>query len=305
MCMCFAKMRSRSSIEKRSCMSFFNRLFFFAGSMLFILQSCGVTPVNKKNADSVLSAKKDSVSDSGYWATQGKLIPDEDIFYPVYELSSKTQAIVFEVTYDPAYTQMDSLMQDIVHSGVYYDEMQNPELVPIVKHADTLGRFDLLQSKEVTKKLAAFLEGEFYIYCTKGIVKRKMKDVLFCANMCQSSIFALRFDRIDTAAYGHPLMASRNNKAVLTNDIVAENLIDVYNDSIVKTFRDYLDTLPPKVFARKDSILFVYYDDFLWPMDRDNRNCFFPGRVQYVIGEGNKVSLLHWDNLDLFGVPCD
>jgi hypothetical protein len=287
-------------------MGFFNRLFFLACSAFPLLQSCAEKPVNKEYIDSIPIANKDSVSvDSVYWRTQGRLIPNEDIFYPVYELSSKTQAIVFEVTYDPAYTQMDSLMQDIVHSGVYYDEMQNPELIPIVKHADTLGRFDLLQSKEVTEKLAAFLEGEFYIYCTKGIVKRKMQDVLFCANMCQSSIFALRFDRIDTTAYGHPLMASRNNKAVLTSDIAAGNVIDVYNDSIVKTIRDYLDTLPPKVFARKDSILFVYYDDFLWSMDRDNRNCFFPGRVQYIIGEGNKVSLQHWDNLDLFGVPCD
>jgi hypothetical protein len=29
------------------------------------------------------------------------------------------------------------------------------------------------------------------------------------------------------------------------------------------------------------------------------------GRVQCIIGEGNKVSLQHWGNLDLFGAPCD
>lgn len=281
--------------------------------LFFFLLSCGDKPVSQAHIDSVLKAWNDSMllagksavqSDSFYWLAQGKLTPDEERFYPVYELSSQTQAIVFEVYYGPAYTEMDSVMQQIVQEHIYYDPESPVDMLPVKGWADTLGRFRLLHSAEVEEKFSAFLDGEFFIYCTKGIVKRQLKDVLFCANYCQSSIFALRFDHIDTVEYGHPLMASRKNAAAFFHEDAMQARINSFNDSMVKHIRDYSDTLPPKIYARQDSIFFVYYDNFSWPQDPGDKQCYFPGRVQYVIREG-KIATKQWDSLDLFGVPCD
>jgi hypothetical protein len=230
---------------------------------------------------------------------------DSNAFYPVFEVSPKTQAIVLEAWYDFLRNQVDSLLQDIVLSEEYY-KGGYLDTQPLRGIVDSTGPYRLLESKMATEKLMPFFKGEFYITCTNGVVKREMRSVLFAADYCRTSFFAITFDPIDVKTYGHPLLASRKMPSPPKNDPAPAKLFKQFNDSAILTWRDHSDKLDPVVFATlSDSLFFVYYDDFGWNGKNEDRECLFPAREAFLLINGKKVVSKWAGGLDLYGASCD
>lgn len=230
---------------------------------------------------------------------------DTNAVYAAFELSSKTQAFVITAWFDFLRNANDSFLRQLVFKDGYFRE-NDPELGPMKNIADTSGRFPLLESPEAAAKFEYFLTGEFYICCTKNVVKRKISRVLFSANTCNSSFFAFQFDPVDPEKDGHPLLASRRRIESPYANPAAEKAINRFNDSLIRAGRDYTDSLHLHVFAqRDDSLFFIYSDDFHWAFMQEDRKCFFPGRYLVVIRPRRKIEYKWTEELDLFGVPCD
>jgi hypothetical protein len=234
----------------------------------------------------------------------GSFIPDTGNFYAAFQLSPKMQAFVI-VTYDEPVRPVDSFMLGLSQDHEFFKDgnVEEPTYKGLV---DTSGPFLVLHSDRVEEKFKAFWDGTFFIYCTRGIVERKVRSICFSADMCQSSFFAFTFDWIDTARYGFPLVASKRGDYKMRCDSHAEEVYSKYNDSLIKTIRDYSDTIHPVVFLEvdKDEYL-VYLDDFKWPFEQRDTHCFFPGRELFKLNEENEVVSRWYDGFDIFGTSCD
>lgn len=287
--------------------------FFFLFITLLFFSCSNPSPAGKKTG-SIPATEEESIPsspdvESTPDAATLKFLPtDSNAFYAVFALSPHTQAIVLTGYPEPFAGQrmlpVDTLLWMLVNEKGFF---RNGALDsrPLKGVVDSSGAFVLLDGSSMHDSLAGFFEGEFFVTCTKGIVKRPMKKVLFSANMCNSSFIAMTFESIDTAQFGHPLLASRKMpQAPYANAGISRSLRQ-WNDSAISLWRDHSDTLAPQLFARiNDSLYVAAFDDFHWAWGETDRNCWFPARQAFVVRNGRVTS--RWaEELDLFGVPCD
>jgi hypothetical protein len=223
--------------------------------------------------------------------------------FSVYELSPKTTAIVTNLgdgetsstIFDSIFNQI-SLTDSLGYS--MWDTLKN------CYYFDTTGEYRLVKSDKLETEIRKKLDSEYYIYGTKGVVKVKIKDIVFGLEECRTNILAFSISKFDTTRLGHPLIGSAQKLNLLFGKDYgkAENKI---NEFYRKQISDYTDSIPTKVFANVGPVYFGYNDDFLWGEFPERRKCFFPSREVFILNRDETVKVMWGDGLDLFGIPCD
>jgi hypothetical protein len=144
---------------------------------------------------------------------------------------------------------------------------------------------------------------KFWVYCTKGIVQRTIKDVVFSLDECKSNIVVFRFEPIDINKYGHPIFCSKIKLPLTFSDnIPLDKKVAEY---VSQLQYDYSDSIQPKTFAYSDTLFCTYSDNFNWN-NSSNSDCLFPSRA--IFSKSTQADTIHrqWAyGLDLFGIPCD
>lgn len=229
-----------------------------------------------------------------------EIVYTDTLFYSVYELSSKTTAIVVNINEAIKPTKLDSIFNRIAKRDSFYlyEKPKNYQYV------DTLGEYKLLANKKLEQEVKKHFENELYVYGTRGVAKVKIKNVLIGLDECRTNIFAFPINEIDTTLIGHPLLSSKQRIDLKYKD--GDKIIEAKIDRFQKSQEwDYTDSIKTKVFASLGNLYFTYNDDFKWGKNPSLRNCFFPTRTIYRF-EKNKPLKRFWaDGLDLFGIPCD
>lgn len=223
-------------------------------------------------------------------------------YFQVYNFSDTVMGLTVELSYthSAGIAFIDSVFDQIVTTDSigYIISQQISSCIPI----DTNGQFRFYRNLKLENKLLADIGKTFFVYCTKGMVQREIKDVVFALDECASNIVVFRFDKIDTNQYGQPMFCSKTKM-----NLTFENSSDI--DNKIEAFHqtqqyDYADSIKSVSYAHLDSLYFAYTDNFNWnkPSDIDN---YFPGRAVYVLRQDEKVYRKWALGLDLFGIPCD
>lgn len=197
-------------------------------------------------------------------------------FYPVYELSPKTTAMVINFREYENPKLVDTLFNQYCPNPDMYDRTHLPRGCKIY---DTSGLYDLLRNDKLEKEVRKYYDQEFYVYGTKGYVKTSIKNIVFGVDECITSIFAFCFDNASLRTIGHPVFCStklldltyaRDYSAVekrITNYFLANG--SYYLDGKSKSM---------KVLGNAGNLYFTYFDDFEWGRNRQGTTCEFPGR---------------------------
>lgn len=231
--------------------------------------------------------------------------------YSVYELSSKTTAIVINYAETDSATVFDKIFdrieeQDSIKANWFYSQFDESIPVRGVEIVDTSGVYSLLYNKKVESEMMPQMNKEFYIYGTKGFEVLKPQKFVFGLDECKTNIFAFTIDKFDSKKNGTPILASDKKIEVVfgRNYQGIELKINDYYNSIEA---DYRDNIPTKVYANVGNLYFVYTDDFKWrdTFSFDNTECFFPSRAIFRLEKDGTVTPIWEDSLDLFGIPCD
>lgn len=225
-----------------------------------------------------------------------------DTYFQVYNFSENVMGLTVELGYTQSteIAFIDSIFEQIATTDSidYIITQQVSSCIPI----DTNGQFRFYRNVKLENNLLAGVDKNFFVYCTKGIVQQKIKDVVFALDECQSNIVVFRFDKIDTNQYGQPMFCSKTKmNLTFENSSVIDNKIETFHQT---QQYDYADSLKSVSYAHLDSLYFAYTDDFNWnkPSDIDN---YFPGRAIYVLQQDGKIYCKWALSLDLFGIPCD
>jgi len=225
-----------------------------------------------------------------------------ETYFQVYTFSENIMGLTVELSYTHS-TQvpfLDSVFVQIATSDSigYIISQQVGSCIPI----DTNGQFKFYKNIKIENKLLADIDKTFIVYCTKGIVKREIKDVVFALDECTSNIIVFRFDNIDPNKYGQPMFCSKTKM-----NLTFKNSASI--DKKIESFRqsqqyDYSDSIKSVSYAQMDSLYFAYNDNFKWNKQNKIDN-YFPGRAVYVMRQDEKVYRKWSLSLDLFGIPCD
>jgi hypothetical protein len=225
----------------------------------------------------------------------------DNLFYCVYELSSKTTAVVVNFSETETQTVFDSIFMKVSLTDSLSYSLQSPKNCYFF---DTTGEYRLLRSARLEKEMLKHFDKELNIYGTKGFTKAKIKTVLFGLNECSTNIFAFCIDNVDTLKIGHPLISSRQFFK-LNYSSQSETFDRKIQEFYSGEKSDYSDSIKTKVFATLDTLLFTYNDDFQWGKNPNLSNCTFPYRTVFI-NKKNSPLMRYWsDGLDLFGIPCD
>lgn len=232
------------------------------------------------------------------WTYEG----NKQIFYPVYELSPKTTALVVPLSeIGERRGVLDSIFNDIAKTDGIYETRGIPKSHSLY---DTTGIYKLVKSRKLEEAFRTYFNQELYVYGTNGYVKTKVKDIVYGLDECISNIFAFCFDKKSIAAIGRPLFCSEKmidlNYAKEYNKI--EHSIQAYE---AKQPNDYSDSTKTKVFAHVGDFYFTYHDDFKVEHKSHNSKCKFPGRSIYWVDAKSSVDCFWATGLDWFGIPCD
>jgi hypothetical protein len=224
------------------------------------------------------------------------MTPEGELFFPVFELSSKTTAFVVLFSQTDQKGSLDSIFDQTIH-------MDNGAPAGCEIY-DTTGAYQLMRSGKLESAIKKHYPGKFYIYGTQGKATAAVKSIVFGLDDCRSNLFAFCLDNSDLTSIGHPLFCSYKN--------IDLQRADNYN-SIEKTIGawlsrepgDYDDSIKLKVVGNTGNFYFTYNDDFLWGKNPDGSKCKFPTRSIYVVDGNNHVRRYWAEDLDLFGVGCD
>ena len=202
---------------------------------------------------------------------------DEEIsqfFYPVYQLSPKTTAMVINFRQGRNRSLLDSLFDQYCPEG----EIYHPRHLPRGwKMYDSSGYYDLVKSDRLEKVVKKYYNPEFYVYGTKGYAKARIKDIVFGVDECVTNIFAFCFDNASIQSIGHPVFCSTK--------LLDLNYANDFN-ALEKRLSNYflasgaynLDSTYMKVLGNAGSLYFTYYDDFSWSKRSQQTSIKFPGR---------------------------
>jgi len=236
---------------------------------------------------------------------------DDNTIFSVYELSSKTTAIVSNMNesegeaspFDEVFLLMDE--QERFIEG-YYDSIYDNKTPASITYRDTTGIFRIVYNKKVAEQIKPLLAKEFFVYGTKGMQNHTIEDVVFSLDECRTNFFAFTFDNFDNNKNGHPVIASEKKIDLIYGNDYAdiEKKINEYYSGLES---DYKDNIPVKVYAHTGNLYFSYNDDFKWNKKNktEDPECLFPDRAIFALNEDGTVELFWYDGLDLYGIPCD
>lgn len=212
-----------------------------------------------------------------------------DEFFPVFRFSKEHLGIAIEIEDGGHYPFIDSIFWKFVKSD--QSEIDN-------------NYFDFKKSKNLE---AALLKTDtttsFYVYCTKGVTRSTITEVLYSYDDCYV-LLTIGLTDIDTTQYGQPLIASKQFLDLkYSNDTVFQKDLLHYHKFWMSRV-DYKDEILPFQFAYNENYFLVYDDDFRWYHDK-NSPCLFPARRIFKLEKGNKVSQFWSNGIDLFGIACD
>jgi hypothetical protein len=231
--------------------------------------------------------------------------PDEgnkQMFYPVYELSPKTTAMVVPLSeIGERRGVLDSIFNDIAKADGVYEAKGLPKTHKLY---DSTGIYKLVKSSKLETAFKTYFDRELYVYGTNGYVKTKVKDIAYGLDECISNIFAFCFDKRIIASIGHPVFCSDK----MIDLIYAKDYSKIeksIQDYVSRRPGDYSDSIKAKVLGNVGDFYFTYNDDFLWNRKGDKSKCKFPARQVYWVDAKSSVDCFWTDGLDLFGIPCD
>jgi hypothetical protein len=224
------------------------------------------------------------------------------LFYPVYELSPKTTALVVPLSeIGERRGVLDSIFNDVAKTDGIYETRGIPKTHTLY---DTTGIYKLVKSSKLETAFRNYFDGELYVYGTNGYAKTKVKDIVYGLDECISNVFAFCFDKRSIATIGHPLFC--------TDKLIDLNYAKEYNkiEQSIHTYEakqkdDYTDSIKTKVFAHVGDFYFTYHDDFKVEHKTHKSKCKFPGRSVYWVDAKSSVDCFWTTGLDWFGIPCD
>jgi len=217
-------------------------------------------------------------------------------FYPVYELSSKTTAMVINFN-ESNIGLLDTLFEKYCPNKTEYYSNHIPRGW---KFFDTTGFYRLLKNDRLEKEVRKYFDREFYVYGTKGFVKTRFKDIVVGTDECITSIFAFCFDNSSIRSVGHPVFCS--TKLIdLTFASDYSNIERGLDYFLSNGTGEYPDSTKLKVLGNAGNYFFTYHDDFLWGKNPQVLNCHFPSRTVLWIEKRNIARC--WANV--LGLICD
>jgi hypothetical protein len=227
---------------------------------------------------------------------------DRQLFYPVYELSPKTTALVVPLSEIGARRGiLDSIFYEIAKTDSVYETRGIPK-----RHTmfDSSGVYKLVKSSKLETAFRKYFDREFYVYGTNGYAKTKVTDIAYGLDECISNIFAFCFDKRSLKSIGHPVFCS--DKLIdLTYGKDYNKVEHSVEDYLSHRPDDYSDSIKTKVLGNIGDFYFTYNDDFLWSQKKNKSKCKFPARSVYWVDAQRSVDCFWVDGLDLFGIPCD
>jgi len=239
---------------------------------------------------------------SGHPNRHAKDWTTSDKYFQVYTFSDNVMGLTVELSYTHSTESafIDSIFNKIATSDSIGNviSQQVHSCLPI----DTNGRLRFYRNIKLEDNLLNGIDKSFFVYCTKGVVQRTVKDVVFALDECRSNIVVFRFDKIDTRKYGQPMICSKTKL-----NMTFENFPEIDKEIQVAMLNekfDYTDSMKTISFAHSDSLYFAYADDFNWNKEGDINN-YYPGRAVYVKRNDKKLYRKWALSLDLFGIPCD
>jgi len=227
---------------------------------------------------------------------------DRQLFYPVYELSPKTTALVVPLSaIGERRGLLDSIFNDIAKADGVYETNGIPKGHTMY---DSAGHYKLLKSSKLEAAFRTYFDHEFYVYGTEGYTKTKVKDIVYGLDECMSNIFAFCFDKRSLKTIGHPVFCSDKfiDLACGKDYTKIERSVEDY---LSHHPGDYSDSIKTKVLGNVGDFYFTYNDDFLWGQKSKKSKCKFPSRNVYWVDTKSSVDYFWGDGLDLFGIPCD
>lgn len=236
---------------------------------------------------------------------------DDNTIFSVYELSPKTFAIVSNMgesegepsPFDEVFLSLDE--QEKFIEG-YYDSIYDNRPPANITYLDTTGIFRIVYNEKIAEKMRPLLAEKYFVYGTKGMENKTIKDIVFSLDECRTNFFAFTFDNFDKNKNGHPIIASdKELNLIYGNDYAGvEKKINEYYSQLES---DYKDNISVKVYAHTGNLYFSYNDDFNWNKKnkKEDPGCLFPDRAVFALNDDGTVELFWYDGLDLYGIPCD
>ena len=212
-----------------------------------------------------------------------------DEFFPVFRFSKEHLGIAIEIEDGGNYPFIDSIFWKFIKAE--QSEVDNKLFT--FKKSENL-ETALLKTDTTTS---------FYVYCTKGVTKSTITEVLYSYDHCYV-LLTIGLTDIDTVQFGQPLIASKQFlNLTYSNEPAFQKDLLLYHKFWMSRV-DYKDEILPVQFAYNENYFLVYDDDFRWYYDK-NSPCLFPTRRIFKLEKGNKVSQLWGNGIDLFGIACD
>ncbi len=212
-----------------------------------------------------------------------------DEFFPVFRFSKEHLGIAIEIGDGGNYPFIDSIFWKFIKAE--QNEVDN-------------NPFTFKKSKSLE---AALLKTDtttsFYIYCSKGVTRSSITEVLYSYDDCYV-LLSIGLTPIDTTQFGQPLIASKQLLELKYTTLPAFQKDLLIDDAYWVSRSDYQDETLPRQFAYNADYFLVYDDDFRWYYDK-NSTCLFPTRRIFKLEEGNKVRMRWASGIDLFGIACD
>ena len=243
---------------------------------------------------------------TGIFSSAEDIVPKspEVEYFPVFEFSPQTTAMTLELFTGNNIPAVDSAFNKIVSQDtlIYFETDTSDYTFFDCTPVDTAGRFKLRYNKHLEDTFKTMFSGKYFVYCTKAMVERTIKDVLFAVDLCKSNLIAFRFDAIDTAKNGHPLFCSKRKLDIkYANFTTLESRLNEFSKNAESDYTDYTDT---KVVASSGSNYYSYNDDFEWNNNPNDTICFFPSRQIFSKGKSDTIQIKWYSALDLWGIPC-
>ena len=214
---------------------------------------------------------------------------DIDEFFPVFRFSKNHLAISIEIDDGRNYPFIDSLFWKFIKA-----EQSEVDNKPFTFKKSKSLEAALLKTDTTTS---------FYVYCTKGVAKSTITEVLYSYDHCYV-LLTIGLTDVDTTQFGQPLIASKQLLELnYSNDPAFQKDLLLYHKFWMSRV-DYKDEIRPVQFAHNADYFLVYDDDFRWYYDK-NSPCLFPTRRIFKLEEGNKVRMRWASGIDLFGIACD
>ncbi|WP_205513080.1 hypothetical protein [Longitalea arenae] len=230
-------------------------------------------------------------------------------FYPVYQLSSKTTALVVPFRDPEKRTYLDTIFNifypaDSIYNTDRNDFYKKSRVARDWKYYDTTGYYRLMKSERFEKEARQCFNGEFYVYGTNGYTKARIRNVAFGLSECKTNILAFCFENSNLKSIGHPVFCSP--QLIELNYGRDYSKLEKNIDSYLASFpSDYSDSIKTKIMGNADNFYFIYHDDFLWGTNPRQAKCKFPDRNILLI-EGKNIQASFGESaLDLFGIECD